>query len=138
MFKADLNTLYYNLLFPFILENEELGERLGIKNEIHMTVEFILEQIGVIGNRIRKIQLNQIKQIVVEYNKISRETIREWAKILLNYALTNDINLISRIRDRIKYLKSKTKERWWFRWIIKIVYIAIQLVKSKNGSSLIQ
>ena len=128
-----MNTLYYNLLFPFILETEELGERLRIENEIHMTVEFILEQIGVIFNRIRKNQLNQTKQIVVEYNKISREVIREWAKILLNYASTNGINLISRIRDRIKYLKSKAKERWWFRWIIKIVYIAIQLVKSKNG-----
>ena len=98
----DLNSLYYNLIVPFALDMQDLGDELELRGSLFVSEEDIwkslaLESIEIFG----ELKEKMIK-ILKNFNSELKQAFRSCAEMLIKYTTSKGINVLQRIKDKLR------------------------------------
>ena len=98
----DLNSLYYNLIVPFALDMQDLGDELELRGSLFVSEEDIwkslaLESIEIFG----ELKEKMIK-ILKKINSELKQAFRSCAEMLIKYTTSKGINVLQRIKDKLR------------------------------------
>ena len=98
----DLNSLYYNLIVPFALDMQDLGDELELRGSLFVSEEDIwkslaLESIEIFGELKEK-----MTKILKNSNSELKQAFRSCAEMLIKYTTSKGINVLQKIKDKLR------------------------------------
>ena len=109
----DINSLYFSLLIPFVLEKNELAEELDIKEDVFINTEDVW---SLFTSKVEDIDIHlkeKIDIIIQKYNSDVKSSFLESAESILKNTIAKNIFIIKRIKDKLRkaVVRAQNKEK---------------------------